>query len=375
MSENKDLGTIFSARNGFRFILYSVDEARQKPERKAVIKNYFYENTLNLIYGSAGSMKTWWCLYEAVCLVVGRQLLGLDIEKDTEGRIIPHRVLYVSLEMMARDIADRIEELTADLNPIERDQIARDLHIVSFEDNSGMLAGNDGFIKALGDLCQNQNYDVIFIDSFSDYVAGFDQRSEDHMRKVINDLRRFTVDYGVSFRIIHHGTKTYSDGTGGSMAGIHTIRDLADHVFLIKQNKDELTITSDPAKDPSAKTRYKKPITLIAGVKSDGESYFSFYRKSENETNSNIEIIGKILQAVKDQQGITAGELKNILGKSYTDIRDGMVGTQLVRSSGRSESGQQTARFYTVDYYQEHEDEIKDGETGKRRGKTGIKPS
>ena len=371
MTENtNNLGNVFTANNGFRFILYNVNEAKQKPERKAIVKNYFYEKTLNLLYGQSGHGKTWWALYEALCLVLGNKILDLEIEKDQDGRVIPHRVLYISLEMTAKDISERIEELSSGLTEADKAIIANDLHIVSFEDNSNMIAGSAGFITALGDLCKSQNYDNVYIDSFTDYIAGFDERSEDHMRKVITTLRTFTIENNVSFRIIHHGTKTYSDGSGGSMAGIHTIRDLVDHVFSIKQNKDELTITSDQSIDPSAKSRYSDPITITAGIKSDGETYYSFYKKSENEKNSNISQMKNILSAVQQNEGITAGELKEKLGKIDYKLRDSMIGTDLIMISQKSDRGKDQKRFYSMEYYQNNFSETDNGDNG---GKTGVK--
>jgi len=355
MADNTNLGDVFTAQNGFRFVLYNVNEAKKKPERKAIIKNYFYEKTLNLLYGQSGHGKTWWALYEALCFVLGKKLLDLDIEKGQDGTIIPHRVLYISLEMTAKDISERIEELSAGLTGADKAIIASDLHIVSFEDNSNMIAGSAGFITALGDLCKTQNYDIVYIDSFTDYIAGFDERSEDHMRKVITTLRTFTIENNVSFRIIHHGTKTYSDGSGGSMAGIHTIRDLVDHVFSIKQNKDELTITSDQSIDPSAKVRYQKPITITAGIKSDGETYYSFYKKTESEKNSNMTQMKNILTAVRENEGITAGELKEQLGKVDTRLRDSMIGTELIKVTEKSDRGKDRIRFYTMEYYRNHD--------------------
>ena len=374
MEEENKLGNVFTAKNGFRFVLYNINEAKQKPERKAIVQNYFYEKTLNLLYGQSGHGKTWWALYEAICFVLGNKLLDLDIEKDPDGRVIPHRVLYISLEMTAKDISDRIDQLSSGLSVADKAIIANDLHIVSFEDNSNMIAGSAGFITALGDLCKTQNYDIVYIDSFTDYIAGFDERSEDHMRKVLTTLRTFTIENNVSFRIIHHGTKTYSDGSGGSMAGIHTIRDLVDHVFSLKQNKNELTLTSDHSIDPSAKVRYKSPITITVGIQSDGKTYYSFYKKAENEKNSNMTQMSNILTAVRENEGITAKELKEKLGKVDSGLRDSMLGTELIMVSEKSDRGHDKKRFYTMEYYENNLPEIEKGEKGGKRGEKGGNP-
>ena len=350
------LGTPFTAGNGFRFVVYDIDDALQKPERRPIIKNYFYENTLNMIYGQAGCGKTWWAIQEAISITLGKKLLDLDIEKDPDGMQVPHRVLYISLEMTVKDIADRIKEVMTGLglDPVEQRLIKNDLQIVSFEDTPNMLAGTFGFLDALGDLCRYQNYDIIYIDSFSDYTAGFDIRSEDHMRNVISKLREFTTRYNVSFRIIHHGTKPMADGSGGSMAGIHTIRDLVDTVIALsvdKDNKDVIRITSDQTVDPSAKARYKRSLDLWVKRISDEETYFSFVRKHESPADEDLR--ERILEAVREKQGITAGELKQEVGnyKDLVKIREKMVSDKVLRMESISSSrGKDTKMFFTMDY-------------------------
>lgn len=367
----------FTAENGFRFNVYDISEAHKRPERDPIIKNYFYEQTINLIYGPAGSMKTWWSLYEAICLTLGKSMLGMDVETrwkpETygENEYRYHDILYITLEMTAKDIADRVAELCEGLTPQEKRTVNEHLKILSYEDTVGISAGNRYFLDGLGEMVEKMlGTNIIYIDSFSDYVAGFDLRAEDHMRRVINDLRFLTVNYFVSFRIIHHGTKTYPDGSGGAMAGIHTIRDLVDSVVSIRQNKDELTITNDQSVDPSAKMRHSKPTTLTAGIKSDGMTYLSFYPKAENEKISNMTMMSNILTAVKEKQGITAGELKKDLGKVNVRLRDSMIGTQLIMIAEKSDRGVETRRFYTVDYYNDHKEEIEthNVETGVKRG-------
>lgn len=372
---------IYTAENGFRFVLYDVLGTLQRPERKAIVKNYFYENTINLIYGQSGHCKTWWALYEAICFVLGDKLLDLDIEEDDPDYPLPHKVLYVSLEMTARDIGDRINKLCMDLTLNEKKKVLENLVVVSFEDTWNMIARSGDFLDALGELCNSRDggFDIVYIDSFTDYIVGYDERSEDQMRSVISALREFTVNYFVSLRIIHHGTKTYSDGSGGAMAGIHTIRDLVDCVLSVKQKGDELTITNDQTADPSAKTRYNKPITLLAGIRSDDETGFSFYPKMESEKSDNVAMIAEIMLAVSKKQGITAGELKKEVKNLNVRLRDSMVGTDLkVHTEKTGHGGHDTKRFYTVDYYNDHRDEIEgradNGTTVVQRLSNGRKP-
>ncbi len=350
-----EIGTAFLA-NDMQFVLYKPSEAYQKPERAAIIKDYFYADTINIFYGQAGSYKTWYAIWEGVSLAIGKTLCGLEIEPGE------HKVLYISLEMSAKDIADRITGMTKDMTEAERQKVEENFLIISAEDTPGMTAknGNDRddtnrFLGALAQLCQDQRFDILYLDAFSDYCAGCDIRNETDMGKVINDFRRFTLDYHVSFRIIHHGTKPTQD-TNGSMAGIHTIRDLVDHVYLVKANTErEITVTANMQQDKSAKSRFGEPTTLLLKFVSDSGS-FSFKRIQDSESASFLEKMTNVLTVIRDHEGITSSELRKTLGnpKDLTRILSGMIGNTIIEDRGRSASNQQTKCYYTVEYWNEN---------------------
>lgn len=299
-----ETGAAFLA-NGIQFILYKPSEAYQMPERSAIIDNYFYDDTISLLYGQAGSYKTWFALWEGVSLVVGKELCGLPVNDPD------HKVLYLSLEMTAKDIADRLNGMTKDMTAAERQKVDENFLIVSAESTPGMKA-NDEFLTALSQLCDDQQFDVIYIDSLADYIAGYDIRSENDMTAILDKLRTFVLKHHVSFRIIHHGTKPTQD-TNGSMAGIHTIRDLVDHVYLVKANtQKEITVSADMQQDKSAKSRYGEPTTLLLKFVSDSGSY-AFKRIQDAETSSYIEKLSELLTIIKENPGISAGELRTQL--------------------------------------------------------------
>lgn len=313
-----EIGTAFLA-NGMQFVLYKPDEAYQMPERSAIIDNYFYADTISLLYGQAGSFKTWFSLWEGVSLALGNELCGMPINDGD------HRILYISLEMTAKGLADRLQGMTKDLSVPDREKVNNNFVIISAENTSGMKA-NDEFLNALEQLCADQQFDVIYIDSFADYIAGYDIRSENEMTMVIDKLRGFVLKNHVSFRIIHHGTKPTQD-TNGSMAGIHTIRDLVDYVFLIKADaQNEVKITSDMQDDRSAKSRYSEPMKMTMKFISDAGSY-SFKQISDNETSNYIEKLSELLKIIEDNPGISAGELRTQFKnyKGLTRMIDGAI--------------------------------------------------
>ena len=340
-----EIGTAFLA-SGINFILYKPSEAYQMPERVAVIDKYFYADTISLLYGQAGSYKTWFALWEGVSLVIGKELCGMPINDPN------HKVLYLSLEMTAKDIADRLSGMTKDLTEAERAKVDENFAIVSAENTQGMKANQD-FLGALSILCKERDYDVIYLDSFADYVAGHDIRSENEMTAIIDNLRAFVMENHVSFRIIHHGTKPTQD-TNGSMAGIHTIRDLVDNVYLIKANdQNEITVSSDMQQDRSAKSRFSEPTTIKLKFITDSGAY-SFKRIQDTETKSYLEKLSELLTLIEENQGISAGELRDKLKnpKDLTKMIDGAIKAgSIILQQEKAGNGSPKKRYYTAEYF------------------------
>lgn len=345
--EQPKIGTAFLANN-MQFTLYTPNEAFQMPERAAIIDDYFFADTISLLYGQAGSLKTWFALWEGVSLALGKELCGMPINDDG------HRILYISLEMTAKGLADRLSGMIKDLDEVDRKKVNDNFIIISAENTPGMKATDD-FLTALEQLCQDQHFDVIYIDAFADFIAGYDIRSEDDMTAVIDKLRTFVLKNNVSFRIIHHGTKPTQD-SNGSMAGIHTIRDLVDYVFLIKaEAENEIKITSDMNVDRSAKARYSAAMKMVLKFISDDGCY-SFKRIQDNETASQIEKIKNIKQLISENQGINSTELRKLTGntKDHTAIINNLITAgDIIMNPEKSNSGQKTNCYYTTEYWSE----------------------
>lgn len=340
-----EIGTAFLA-SGINFVLFRPSEAHQMPARSAIVDKYFYADTISLLYGQAGSYKTMFALWEGVSFVIGKELCGMPINEPK------HRVLYVSLEMTVKDIADRLSGMTKDLTDAERSKVDDNFLIVSAENTQGMKATDD-FLSALSQLCADQGFDIVYIDSFADYIAGHDIRSENEMTAIIDKLRSFVLNHHVSFRIIHHGTKPTQD-TNGSMAGIHTIRDLVDNVYLIKANDTkEITVSSDMQQDKSAKSRFSEPVTLKLKFIADSGS-LSFKRIQDTETKSYLEKVSELKTIIEENQGISAGELRTMLHnpKDLTKIIDGEIQAgSIICDPEKAGNGTPKKRYYTAEYY------------------------
>ena len=347
--EQKEIGTAFLSC-GCQFILYKPSEAYKKPERLAVIKDYLYADTLNILYGQAGSKKTFFAVWEAVALVTGKELFGMPILASDR------KVLYISLEMSAKDIADRVDGMTKLMDTADRKRVDDNLLIISAEDTEHMNARNVNFRNALQALCDTYHFTDIYIDALSDYITGLNIRDEGNMGDVINDLRAFSLKNHVSFHIIHHGVKPTKDSQG-SMAGIHTIRDLVDHVYLLRANSEtELFLTAKMSDDYSAKSRYGMPTSMNLRF-TYGDGMYSFNKLQGTETASYIERSSYIYHLIEEEQGITANKLRELdhNANDHTKVRDSMIG-KLIICNPETRNKQKANCYYTVEYWRDREE-------------------
>ena len=200
--------------------------------------------------------------------------------------------------------------------------------------------------------CMENHFDIVYIDAFADFIAGHDIRSEGEMTATLDKLRAFVLQNHVSFRIIHHGTKPTQD-SNGSMAGIHTIRDLVDYVFLIKvTGESEVKISDDMLVDSSAKSRYSSPMTKTLKFIADGGSY-SFKVIEETEMGSYIGLYSKVMEQIKNKPGITFSEIRDNLRNpknlavvlKNAETIDGAI----TMEKEKSKRGRQTQHYYYVE--------------------------
>ena len=262
-----------------------------------------------------------------------------------------HKVLYISLEMTSKDIGNRLTGMLKELGAADREKVNQNLKIISAENTNGMKATDD-FLSALSQICMENHFDIVYIDAFADFIAGHDIRSEGEMTATLDKLRAFVLQNHVSFRIIHHGTKPTQD-SNGSMAGIHTIRDLVDYVFLIKvTGESEVKISDDMLVDSSAKSRYSSPMTKTLKFIADGGSY-SFKVIEETEMGSYIGLYSKVMEQIKNKPGITFSEIRDNLRNpknlavvlKNAETIDGAI----TMEKEKSKRGRQTQHYYYVE--------------------------
>lgn len=346
------IGTPFLS-HGFNFLLLKPSEAFQRPDRKAIIDGYLFEDTVSFFFGPASSYKTFWLLWEAIHIATGKEFCGMKINGGAR------RILFITLEMTAKDITNRMYRMTANWTADEKKLLDENFILLSSEDESRIRATSTKILEALMEMCDQNNIGGIYLDAYTEYIVGLDVRSESQ-GDVINAMRQKANKHHVFFRVIHHSTKTTKTKDGdidGSMAGIHTIRDTADQVYAVKLLNEnlEIRITNDPTKDNSTKPRFGKAITFTVKFISDEErGSFSFARLENNETSSYIEKYSNLLSAIEEEPGIPKGKLRDKLGnpKDLTKmIQNAVDAGDIIVDSKKSDKGQTQQCLYRSEYW------------------------
>ena len=346
------IGTPFLS-HGFNFLLLKPSEAFLRPDRKAIIDGYLFEDTVSFFFGPASSYKTFWLLWEAIHIATGKEFCGMKINGGAR------RILFITLEMTAKDITNRMYRMTANWTAEEKKLLDENFILLSSEDESRIRATSTNILDALMEMCDQNNIGGIYLDAYTEYIVGLDVRSESQ-GDVINAMRQKANKHHVYFRVIHHSTKTTKTKDGdidGSMAGIHTIRDTADQVYAVKLLNEnlEIRITNDPTKDNSTKPRFGKAITFTVKFISDEErGSFSFARLENNETSSYIEKYSNLLSAIEEEPGIPKGKLRDKLGnpKDLTKmIQNAVDAGDIIVDSKKSDKGQTQQCLYRSEYW------------------------
>lgn len=353
------IGTPFLS-HGFNFLLLKPSEAFLRPDRKAIIDGYLFEDTVSFFFGPASSYKTFWLLWEAIHIATGKEFCGMKINGGAR------KILFITLEMTAKDITNRMYRMTANWTADEKKLLDENFILLSSEDESRIRATSTKILDALMEMCDQNNIGGIYLDAYTEYIVGLDVRSESQ-GDVINAMRQKANKHHVFFRVIHHSTKTTKTKDGdidGSMAGIHTIRDTADQVYAVKLLNEnlEIRITNDPTKDNSTKPRFGKAITFTVKFISDEErGSFSFARLEDNETSSYIDKLKQLLEIVEENPGIPSGVLKDKFGdnKVCRDvIANAIKNRAIIMVKVKSQRGSAKQCHYTPSYYEENEAEI-----------------
>lgn len=206
--------------------------AKQKlPPRRYLIEGILPENSLIVLFGAPGAMKTYLAMNWAVSLATKRDWLGYKIQKPGSVIIIDEENgEYRILERMQRLLA--AQDLKCQTPPI---------YHMAF---SGFDPTNDQHFSAIVNLILENKTRLLIVDSLVDISHGRDENKASEIFEVVSALNQIKEKTGCTILLIHHANKK------GDYRGSTALMAEAD-VFLevVKRNKGILTLKSHKNRD------------------------------------------------------------------------------------------------------------------------------
>lgn len=195
----------------FRTRLFSRRELRDLPKPQPLIADTLDLETVAMIFGYWGSMKSFVSLDFAACMATGKPWHGREVLR-------PGRVLYIAAEG-AYGINDRLTAWeTGWRSPIEDDRLS----VLSAAPNLG-----DRYdVAEVCALVKAERFDYVFIDTFAKSITGLDENSSKDMGIAVENLYRIRDASAGGFATsVHHTGKDRLTSRGSSAieAGVDTV--------------------------------------------------------------------------------------------------------------------------------------------------------
>ena len=219
-------------------ILASELMEKEIPKIEYLVEGIIPKNGLVYCFGSAGSFKTNFLLYTAICGVMGKKVLDIF---DTKK----FKTLWLDEENREIGMKDKICKLVMGM-----DAQGKELSNIELLISNGFNILNPLSIEHLKQEIDEFKPKLVVIDSIAK-VFPLSERDEKDVRKIYAVLRPIIEEFGVSFILIHHSRKSnfmqfkkgLEDMSGsrefGAMAdSIILLDDLGNGKFLFKQVKN-----------------------------------------------------------------------------------------------------------------------------------------
>jgi hypothetical protein len=235
-----------------RYTLRGIDYILEDhPPTPQIIEKIIDEASVNVWVGKWGSKKTWSFLSAAVCVISGKQWLGLKTEQCP--------VLIVDEESGDRRLALRIKQALAG-------ELITDSPPIYFMSNAQInLLKNPNDQAILISEIYNTGARLVFIDALADVMAGGDENTVKDTQPVFVSLRRIAQVTGAAIVVIHHSNRL------GDYRGSSAIPGALDTMLQIDSKED-----SDLVVFKSLKIRDGEPVKFGArAVWLDGQFYMT----------------------------------------------------------------------------------------------------
>jgi archaellum biogenesis ATPase FlaH len=217
--------------NPNRFNLWFASDAlKDLSPIKWVVENLISEGSVTLLYGEAGSKKTYFSLDIAVCVASGQGFLDFPTNQCN--------VLYIDEESGLRRLMRRLALV------LRGHSIREDIPLYGTSlDQLNLVKEND--VENLKRLILEHEAGLVFIDALADVIPDADENSVKDIQPIFQRLRKIAEETNASIIIIHHTNKH------GNYRGSTAMGGAVDLMLSIesKHNSPNIDIKSEKVRD------------------------------------------------------------------------------------------------------------------------------
>jgi hypothetical protein len=184
------------------FKVYTVEDALAPlPPIEWVVQDLLPAGSLSVVYGGAGSKKTYSMIDLAVCAALGKPWLDFPTQRGP--------VLFIDEEMGPRYLRERIASTI-------RGHLGNKDMPLYYTSLAGFDLGKLGGVNDLHLLAVELNARLVIIDALVDVMPGLDENATQDAGPVIKHLKALANTTGSAIVVVHHANK--SGGYRGSSA-------------------------------------------------------------------------------------------------------------------------------------------------------------
>jgi hypothetical protein len=180
-----------------KLLLRSVADAAAAPPRDYYLKGLISPGELSLWWGDGGAGKTFFLLYMAYMLSLGRQVFG--------RRVKPVRVLYLGLEGEG-GIEQRIEALRREHGDAEGfAYVAQPVNLFS----------DEAAIADVKEAIRQHGAGIVFVDTLNRAIGEGSESGDSDMGRLRSTFDQIRYETSAHVAVVHHGGKDEARGPRG----------------------------------------------------------------------------------------------------------------------------------------------------------------
>lgn len=272
------------------------DAITSLPRPEPLIEGILDLDSLAVLYGKAGSGKTFLALSWALSVGSGAWWCGRKVEQGPVLYVVAEGVAGVGMRVEAWRDLERIENIGA----------------LSWLNGAVPLFQDRGYAKALAQLAAELHPRLLVVDTVARCMPGADENSAQHMGQVVEALDLLRQGTHATVLGVHHAGKERSAGMRGSSALLGAV----DTVLELEGGERRLTLR--PEKVKNGPDDWKLGLRLTR----QGDSCVITEDRGSDGSD------GELVQSAVD----TLGVLQRI------EIPDGISTTTWLAASGKSPS-------------------------------------